>query len=401
MPSRVAVTKGLLSQIVQVSADAIFSEDLHGCITSWNAAAERLYGRSAEDMLGRSADDLLPAETTWDLRRVHDLAMHGERVERFDSWHLRPDGRRVAVSLTVSPLRLPDGEIAGIATSVQDVTDRVELAAELDRVHSELEKQFEALGRSNRDLAQFAYVASHDLSEPLRVMTGFVQLLEKRYSEVLDERGLRYIEHVVDGAARMRVLIDDLLQFASFLRTSPPPTRVEPAEVARKVLDSLGTDAVEIGPLPAVWCDEPSVAAVLQNLLSNALKFHRPGTSSRVMLSGSVEGDRVTLVVDDDGIGIGPEHRQRVFGMFSRLHTRESFAGSGIGLAIVQQIAERRDGTAWVEESPLGGSRFCITLPASETDEGSDMVPLTELVGVSTQIRAPGSDGRPLRLPSW
>jgi light-regulated signal transduction histidine kinase (bacteriophytochrome) len=232
-------------------------------------------------------------------------------------------------------------------------------------------------------------------------MTGFVQLLEKRYSEVLDERGLRYIEHVVDGAARMRVLIDDLLQFASFLRTSPPPTRVEPAEVARKVLDSLGTDAVEIGPLPAVWCDEPSVAAVLQNLLSNALKFHRPGTSSRVMLSGSVEGDRVTLVVDDDGIGIGPEHRQRVFGMFSRLHTRESFAGSGIGLAIVQQIAERRDGTAWVEESPLGGSRFCITLPASETDEGSDMVPLTELVGVSTQIRAPGSDGRPLRLPSW
>ena len=395
------MTKGLLAQIVQVSADAIFSEDLHGNITSWNAAAERLYGRSADDMLGRCAADLLPAETTWDLRRVHDLAMHGERIERFDSWHLRPDGRRVAVSLTVSPLRRPDGGIAGIATSVQDVTDRVQLATELDRVHRELEKQFEALARSNRDLAQFAYVASHDLSEPLRVMTGFVQLLEQRYAEVLDERGLRYIEHVVDGAARMRILIDDLLQFASFLRSSPPPTRVDPAAVARKVVALLGTDAVEIGSLPAVWCDEPSVSAVLQNLLSNALKFHRPDVPSRVTLSGSVAGGRVTLAVDDDGIGIGPADRQRVFGMFSRLHTRESFAGSGIGLAIVQQIAERRDGTAWVEESPLGGSRFCITLPAAESDGGVDMVAPAEPAGILAQVPAPVVDEARVGSSAW
>jgi PAS domain S-box-containing protein len=360
------VESNLLAQIVQVSADAIFSEDLSGRITSWNAAAARLYGCEADDMLGNAAAELLPEETSSQLRSVHELALSGQRVERFDTWHLRPDGRHVAVSLTVSPLRGADGAIAGLATSVQDVTQRVRLTAELEDAHRLLEKQYTALGRSNRDLEQFAYVASHDLSEPLRVMTGFVQLLEQRYSEVLDARGARYMFHVVDGAARMRTVIEDLLEYSRFLRADPPCSRVDVNALARRIAASMVGSNIEVGDLPDVWCDEASVAAALQNLLSNAVKFHRPDAPARVVVSGWQAGAQVHLTVEDDGIGIAEEYRERIFGMFARLHVREAYPGTGIGLAIVQKIAERSAGSVWVEPSASGGSRFCLVLPAAQ-----------------------------------
>ena len=360
---------GLLSQIVEVSGDAIFSEDLAGTITSWNAAAERVYGRTADEMVGRPTADLLPEETALQLRSVHEMALSGERVDRFDTWHLRPDGRHIAVSLTVSPLRDADGAMAGLATSVQDVTDRVQLTAELEDAHRTQERQNLSLTRSNRDLEQFAFVASHDLSEPLRAMTGFVQLLEKRYASDLDERGLGYIAHVVDGAARMRTLIEDLLEYSRYLLVEPAGQRVRTSDLAREVVESLGVTGVQIGELPDVWYDETSVRAVLHNLIGNALKFQRPETPANVLVEGRAEDGRILLSVDDNGIGIDPEYRDRVFGMFARLHVREAFSGTGIGLAIVQQVAERSDGRAWVEESPLGGSRFCVTLPVVPGEE--------------------------------
>lgn len=356
----------LLAQVVEVSGDAIFTEDLTGRVTSWNAAAERVYGVPAGEVLGRPADELVGAGARADLQRARALALAGERQDRFDSWHRRPDGRRLAVSMTVSPLRGPGGDVVGLATSVQDVSERVHLAAALEDAHRDLRRQYDAVQRSNRDLEQFAYVASHDLSEPLRVMTGFVQLLERRYADALDERGARYVAHVVDGAARMRRLIDDLLEFSRYLKDPGEPARVETAEVVAAQLRALGDPTgVEVGALPAVWCDDASVAAVVGNLLGNALKFRRPGTPGRVAVHGEREGAHVRLVVDDDGIGIAPAYRERVFGMFSRLHVREAYPGSGIGLAVVRQVAERLGGRAWVEDSPLGGCRVCVTLPAT------------------------------------
>ncbi|MEX2289076.1 MAG: ATP-binding protein [Mycobacteriales bacterium] len=355
----------LLAQVVAVSADAILSEDLSGRITSWNAGAERLYGCASADMLGRATADLLPEKTAAQLRHVRDLALSGQRVERFDTWHQRPDGRHVAVSVTVSPLRDSAGDVTGLATSVEDVTERVRLTAELEDAHRDLEKQYAVLSRSNRDLEQFAYVASHDLSEPLRVMTGYVQLLEKRYAEVLDERGSRYVFHIVDGAARMRRLIDDLLEYSRFLRSDRDRSAVDLEEVARRVVAELGVDAVEVGELPVVWSDAVSVTGVLQNLISNGLKFHRPDVAPRVVVSATVRGGWVDLVVDDNGIGIETQYRERVFRMFQRLHARDDYEGTGIGLAIVQQVAESHGGNAWVEDSALGGSRFGLSLPVA------------------------------------
>lgn len=361
-------SKMLLAQIVEVSGDAIFSEDLKGRVTSWNTAAERLYGRSAADMIGRPTTELLPAATATQLKAVQQLALTGSRIDRFDTMHQHADGRSLAVSLTVSPLRGANGGITGLATSVQDVADRVRLTKELADAHRALERHSRSLTRSNRDLAQFAYVASHDLSEPLRTMTGFVQLLEKRYADSFDERGVRYLRHVVDGSTRMRALIDDLLQYAQFLQEEPVGAWVDTEAVTKRAAVTVGLTDVKIQELPAVWSDEPSVFAVLQNLLSNAMKFNRPDEAIRVVVSGVRRGDRVQLFVDDNGIGIEEQYRERVFGMFSRLHVREAYAGTGIGLAIVQQIAERSDGRAWVESSPLGGSRFGIDLPAPPAD---------------------------------
>jgi signal transduction histidine kinase len=202
-------------------------------------------------------------------------------------------------------------------------------------------------------------------------MTGFVQLLEKRYANDLDERGLGYIAHVVDGAARMRTLIEDLLEFSRHLLVDPAGHQVKTADAAREVVASLKTTGVTVGDVPDVWYDETSVQAVLHNLIGNAVKFRRPDVPLQVEVTGRLEDGRVLLCVDDNGIGIEPEYRERIFGMFTRLHVREAYSGTGIGLAIVQQVAERSEGTAWVEESPLGGCRFCVTLPAAPVAENA------------------------------
>jgi light-regulated signal transduction histidine kinase (bacteriophytochrome) len=286
-------------------------------------------------------------------------------VERYDTWHRRGDGGHVPVSVTVSPLRDRRGQVTGVATSVEDTSVRVRLDADLEDVHRTLERQHDALRRSNRDLEQFAYVASHDLSEPLRVITGYIQLVDKRYGAQLDERGHRYLEHIVDGSARMRTLIDDLLEYSRFLRAAATPGRVDLTRLAQEVAAELDPLAVEVRPLPDVWADTASMTAVLTNLVGNSLKFTQQGVPVQVVVSGGRQGGRVVLHVDDNGIGIEPEYRERVFRMFQRLHVREDYAGTGIGLAIVQQVAENHGGRVWVEQSPMGGCRFSLTLPAA------------------------------------
>ncbi len=369
----------LLAQIVEVSADAIFTEGLNGRITSWNAAAERLYGCAASDMVGRATADLLPESTAEHLQQVRRRALSGERVERFDSWHARPDGRSVAVSVTVSPLSRASGEVYALVTSVQEITERVQLSAQLEDAHRVMEAQNDALWRSNRDLQQFAYVASHDLSEPLRVMTGYVQLLEKRYADQLDEKAARWIQHVVDGSARMRTLIDDLLDYSRFLRTDREPVAVDLDQAAKAAAAAVARQSpdavVRVDSLPRALADRASVESLLANLIGNGVKFARPDTPPTVHVSGERDRGMVRLVVDDAGIGIEPRYRERVFSMFQRLHAREDYAGTGIGLAIVQQVAELHGGRAWIEDSPLGGARVCVTLPGAADDPGVEEVP--------------------------
>lgn len=360
----------LLARAVQSAADAIFCSDVAGVVLTWNVAAEDLYGLPAEQIVGRDMAIFTPEDSRAELNAAHARAAHGERVGRFDSVHCHHDGRRIAIAVSMAPVRDDAGRVEAVVTTVADIGSRIRRATDLGEVRAELGRNNDALRRSNRDLEQFAYVASHDLSEPLRVMTGYVAALERRYDGQLDERGLRYMHHIVEASARMRSLIDDLLEYARFLRAPRAATRVEVGAVLQQTLASLSRamlDAgagIEIGPLPAVCGDERQLASLLQNLVGNALKFTSPGRPPQVVVTAVESGGWVTLRVDDNGIGISPEYRDRVFRMFQRLHVREAYAGTGIGLAIAQQIVELAGGRIWVEDSPLGGARLCCTLPS-------------------------------------
>jgi len=227
------------------------------------------------------------------------------------------------------------------------------------------------LQRSNADLTHFASVASHDLSEPLRTISGFMTLLEQRYGAELDERGRAFIAHALDGAERMQRLIDGLLDYSRVSHTAPPADRVELEAVAQAAIAALGARVTEthahitVGELPAVRGDAAQLDQVLQNLLSNALKFGRPGVPPSVEIEAHRDGRDWCLVVADHGIGIPPEQRDQVFQMFHRLHGLDAYEGAGMGLAIVQRIVEHHGGRVRAEATPGGGATFLVTLPAA------------------------------------
>ncbi len=241
---------------------------------------------------------------------------------------------------------------------------------EAQRAQRELEARAEELARINAELEQFAYVASHDLQEPLRMVASYCQLLERRYAEVLDDRARRYVDYAVEGASRMQRLIDDLLALSRVGRTEESWGPVEVEAVMRDVLadqrQSLSVigAAVDIGELPQVFGSRVLVEQILRNLVSNALKFSRQGVAPRVQVRAERSDHRWVLSVHDNGIGMNLEHAQRIFHAFQRIHSRGSYSGSGIGLAIVKKAVTFHGGEVWVESVEGEGSTFYFTLPA-------------------------------------
>lgn len=237
--------------------------------------------------------------------------------------------------------------------------------ADLALARAELVQQ---LKRSNEELEQFAYVASHDLQEPLRTVASYAELLGKRNREELDDKSKRHIDYIIDGCTRMQDLIDDLL---SFSRVGTRPRRIErvdPALPLGEVLRSLQilvseTDAViEVGDLPQVEVDRGQLTQLFQNLLSNAIKY-RSAEAPRIVVTGEVTDSLATFSISDNGLGIEPRHADRIFTIFQRLHTRGEYPGTGIGLAICKKIVERHGGRIWVESDGRSGSTFKFTLP--------------------------------------
>ncbi len=236
------------------------------------------------------------------------------------------------------------------------------------RAEAALEKKTEELGRSNRELEQFAYVASHDLQEPLRMVTSYVQLLTRRYKGKLDSDADEFIRFAEDGAIRMWKLINDLLVYS---RVGTQGKELEPTDcetALQQSLDNLKMAIEENGvlvtrdPLPTVMADTPQLVQLFQNLLGNAIKFRRD-EPPRIHVSASRNGDGWIFSVRDNGIGIAPEYAKRIFIIFQRLHSREKYDGTGIGLAICQKIVERHGGRIWVESELGKGATFCFSLP--------------------------------------
>ena len=271
-------------------------------------------------------------------------------------------------------------EILELGSDVDSMRQRI--LAELSVVrqaHASLDAQTRDLQRSNSELEQFAYVASHDLQEPLRKVASFCQLIEARYQNRLDDRGRQYITFAVDGATRMQTLINDLLAFSRVGRMNAERTVLDGDELlvtARGNLASLIEDTgavITADPLPRVLGDASLLVAVLQNLIANAVKFRDPERPPQIWLTVRPDADDWLFTCADNGIGIEPQYADRIFIIFQRLHPKGSYAGTGIGLAMCRKIIEYHEGRIWLDVSsrPAGqehGSRFCFTLPRVEDD---------------------------------
>lgn len=235
-----------------------------------------------------------------------------------------------------------------------------------------LRSQISDLQRSNRHLTEFAHVASHDLAEPLRAVSGYVQLLARRYDGELDEKAQRWIGFAVEGVERMEALIRDLLRFARIGGAEPELEPVDCNELAGEIVAELNETVTAVGaeitvePLPTVNGDRGQLWQLLENLIGNAVKYRAADRPCRVHVSAQADPGVWRLEVSDNGIGIPEEHHERIFRMFQRLHVREEYAGTGIGLAIAARVAEAHGGELRVEDGPEGGARFVWTLPRDE-----------------------------------
>ncbi|MBO4143423.1 CHASE3 domain-containing protein [Micromonospora tulbaghiae] len=274
-----------------------------------------------------------------------------------------PEFRRLAED--IDQMRM---KIARELDEVREARERIEW------VNSQLQKQAEELTRSNRDLEQFAYVASHDLQEPLRKVASFCQLLQRRYAGQLDERADQYIAFAVDGAQRMQRLINDLLAFSRIGRLTTGFTEVDlnkvMGDVAGQTEAALQYSDAELtwGEMPTIRGEEPLLTNLLVNLVSNSVKFRRPDVPPKVHVSARLVDGEWEISCRDNGIGIEPEFADKIFVIFQRLHSKDAYPGTGIGLAIVKKIVEYHGGRVWVDTDAGEGTTIRFTLPALEAD---------------------------------
>ena len=316
------------------------------------------------------------------IRPLHLLAAEARRVADGDFAH--------EVSL-VGPR-----EVTDLAADVNTMRERIlqELAA-TQKSNTALQAHAVELERSNSELEQFAYVASHDLQEPLRKVASFTQLLQRRYAGQLDARADQYIEFAVDGAKRMQALINDLLQYSRVGRSAREPALVPSDAALAQARSNLAAPieetgaTVETGHLPLVLAELTLLTAVFQNLLSNSLKFSG-GKPPRIVITTRRDGDFWLFSFADNGIGIEPEYAERIFVIFQRLHERSAYSGTGIGLAMTRKIVEYFGGRIWLDTTYTEGSRFLFTLPVAA--ETLDPVPADEFAAPSGTLTKEAAD---------
>lgn len=351
----------MLRATLDSTADGILAVDSSGGIANFNARFTEMW-RLPQHILN-SRSDRLVLEFVMDqlvepqafLDKVADLYAEPE-AESADVLKFK-DGR--IFERYSRPERL-DGKCVGRVWSFRDVTDRIEAI-------EELRKHTENLARSNAELQQFAYVASHDLQEPLRMVTSYVQLLRKRYQGRLDEDADTFIQFAVDGALRMQKLIGGLLEYSRVGTRAKPFVPVDSEAALSEAVSNLQAAIEEAGavithgPLPEVVADAVQLVQLLQNLIANAIKFRGVEPPRIAIRCEGTDGEWV-FSVQDNGIGIAPEHQQRVFQVFERLHTEAEYPGTGIGLAVCRRIAERHGGRIWVESEVGKGTTFFFAI---------------------------------------
>jgi PAS domain S-box-containing protein len=307
-----------------------------------------------DQLLGTTVMDRYPGVEGTDVFKELQRCMRDRCTHIMETGFTFPNGVSKHFYLSIQPVE------EGIFVLSKDITDR-------KRVELELAEQRRQLKEQNRELEQFTYIASHDLQEPLRMVSSYVQLLQRRYGDELDTDAHEFIAYAIDGAQRMKQLIDDLLTYSRFGLIAELET-VDMNEIVAQTLANLDRAISESGAtvhvdvLPRVTASTTDMLQIMQNLIGNALKFRREGTVPEIRVKGSHEGTRWHFEVIDNGIGIEPAYHETIFTPFKRLNDRSRYVGSGIGLAIAQKIVQRYGGRIWVTSGSEGGSNFQFTL---------------------------------------
>lgn len=354
-----------LNSIMQSSPLAIAATDLNFVIKYYNAAAEKFFGYRSDEVVGRTVPhiheklkvDPSRFEKAIEIVRRENLYIYNVRVKT-------ERGVRFLES-RISGIWDEEGKLTGFVLMSSDVTDKVKAEEEVKSYALELE-------RSNKELELFASIASHDLQEPLRSVSGFARLLQKRYKDKLDQSAGDFISFIVEGADRMQELIRDLLDYSRVTTWGKPFTTVDCNKAIIAALANLklaieeSGAAVTFDPLPIVNADSAQLIRLFQNLIGNAIKY-RGDSVPAIHVSAKREGDEWVISVADNGIGIDAQYYARIFQIFQRLHKRDKYPGTGIGLAVCKRIVDRHGGRIWVESEPGKGSVFQFTIPVTIT----------------------------------
>lgn len=372
---RVRTSEERFRLLVEHVGDAVLMLDVDGCIEMWTAAAERIFGYEPSEVVGSPVDVLFTAEARERGAMVTQLreAAGAERHE-VDELRVRRDGSAFWAHVVTCPIHDATGRISGLAQIISDLTKL--------REGEDAQRRYAlALERSNRELEGFASVASHDLQEPLRKILAFGDRLRTRCGGQLDDVGRDYLDRMDEASRRMQRLIDDLLSYSRLAGRSPL-RRVDLGAVVQGVLRDVETRLQEtsaviaVGNLPTIEADATQMRQLFQNLLGNALKFHRPGgaapavhVSARALPCAHeyVRGElntRWEIIVEDNGIGFESKHAERIFGMLQRLHSRAEYEGTGMGLAICRKIVESHDGLITAHSAPGSGAKLIVVLPS-------------------------------------
>ncbi len=353
--------------------------DRDGLVLCVNQAECELFGFHPEEMLGRPIWEFMAAEDRAKTKAgLLQRIASDQPLAPLEREYKRRDGSSVVMEIHQKRIRDAAGHATGLRTFLLDITQR-------KRAEQTLHEQAEQLARSNGELEQFAYVASHDLQEPLRKIQAFGDRLKSKYDASLGPDGVDYLARMQNAAARMQVLIQDLLSLSRVASHAKPFAAVDLGDVVRMVISDLEiriqerNGRVEAADLPVVFGDRGQLAQLFQNLIGNGLKFQKPGENPVVKVSSEAvtlpdvaaggAGAAWRITVEDNGIGFDEKYRDRIFQIFQRLHGRNEYEGTGIGLAICRKIVERHGGVIAAQSSPGAGAKFVITLPRQTPGE--------------------------------